>query len=149
MTTRQEAAWQALWDAIEASRPADAKFVAEGAKPQLIPYDGLLSMGLGFPTLTGEVMSATLTKEWRLDIPIEILVQNPAGSERGNLFQTLAERVGAAVEADVTLGGVVDYADVGSIEDGAEIPIDGENIRAGTITVSIYYMTGTNPLEAI
>lgn len=90
----------------------------------------------GEPEVTLGMLSYTYTH----DIPLEVF--GPAGAEsRHDLLDDMLMRLGAAIEADRTLGGLTEW-----LEPSAAAPDDitvenGQPIRAAILTVTAIYST--------
>jgi len=71
------------------------------------------------------------------------VVQAPDG--RANAFDTLVAKIGTALEADRTLGGLCDWAEP-EAPASVDLPIEGAAaLKAALITVVLHYTT-TGPL---
>lgn len=141
-------------DAVEAllaaHLPPGTILTRAAGEPTGIPADGWVDIGHGTPAEVGAIIGGAKTRDWRLDIPLVVQTQAPDAATRNAVFAVLVAAIGAALSADRTLGAACDWAETGSVEDGADIDIDGgATIRAGTITLSAWYMTGDNSLEAV
>ena len=110
--------------------------------PEIIPACGLIVLRDGNPGEPDVTMSP-LTWHYEHQAEIEVLVSR---LDNDAAFDALTGPIGAAIVADRTLGGAVDWAE-------AEAPspqdIPGENggvIKAAIIAVTLHYST-TDPLN--
>lgn len=110
---------------------------------------GFVNVAEGEPELLGELLG-TVAKEWRLAVPIGVLVRDRLADARNAAFASLVKTIGATLEADRTLGGIVDWVEIGAAAENETLTLlGGTDGRAATIEAGLYYITGDNPLEDI
>lgn len=67
---------------------------------------------------------------WTRDAEVEAYVAGTDAAARDAALDTLLQKIGAAVDGDPTLSGLVDYI-------GAEDPVTGQDAEEGTATVKV------------
>ncbi|MDJ0685397.1 MAG: acyl-CoA transferase [Alphaproteobacteria bacterium] len=107
-----------------------------------IPAGGLVVLRDGDPG-EPEVLLSPPAYEYAHRAEIVVQVQHGEASERDAAMDTLLQQIGAALDADQTLGGAVDMAMAGGPELLDE-PVEGAaTIKAALIPVTLDYMTST------
>ena len=110
--------------------------------PERIPAAGLIILRDGQPG-EPEVTLSPLRYHYQHRAELEIVVQ--AGSGRASAFDELIAAIGAALEADRTLGGLCDWVEP-EAPASVDLPIEGAaSLKAAVITVVLHYTT-TGPL---
>ena len=110
--------------------------------PERIPTAGLIILRDGQPG-EPEVTLSPLRYHYQHRAELEVVVQAPNG--RASAFDTLIAAIGAALEADRTLGGLCDWIEP-EAPASVELPIEGAAaLKAAGITVVLHYTT-TGPL---
>src|SRR5581483_9871957 len=107
MASRREEVLDAVRALIATALPA-AKAERNAAKPESIPAGGLVIVRDGDPG-DPEVTLSPLTYIYAHRIPIEIAVLAAAPLTREQALDQVLSAIGAAVEADRTLGGLCDF----------------------------------------
>ena len=93
-----------------------------------------------------EVVLSPVTYHYEHVAEAEVVVQADDAT-RDTDFDTLLGQISTAINADRTLGGTVDYAEVGRPGDTDIEPIDGANgIKQGVVPITLTYGT-TDPLN--
>lgn len=142
MASKREAALDALLAALRAVAGPDSR--RGGELPTRPPAGGLLILRDGIPG-DPEVTMSPLVYEYRHRAEIEIIVQPVAGADPDDVLDDLIVRVGAAIDADRTLGGVVLWAEPGAPET-EDLALEGiAGIRGAVVPVELNYIT-TGPL---
>ncbi len=108
--------------------------------PERVPSEGLLILRDGDPG-EPEVTMSPLRYHYQHSAEIEVVVQS-AG--RDAAFDSLVASIGAALEADRTLGGLCDW-----IEPEApkpfDLPVEGAaTVKAASINVVLHYTTASS-----
>ncbi|WP_339774228.1 hypothetical protein [uncultured Thalassospira sp.] len=137
--SKREAALKALFAAIQGVAGPDVK--RNEPEPDDIPDGGLVNLGDG--TFTADPVLSPLRYEISHRAEIMVLVQGNDAVTRDAQFDAILVALAAAIDADPTLGGVVDFAacDVPEIIDE---PIEGAaTIKAGTVPVVMDYTAPT------
>ena len=110
--------------------------------PERIPEAGLIILRDGQPG-EPEVTLSPLRYHYQHRAELEVVVQ--AGTGRASAFDDLVAAVGAAIEADPTLGGLCDWVEP-EAPASVDLPIEGAAaLKAAVITVVLHYTT-TGPL---
>jgi len=112
--------------------------------PTRIAAGGVLILRDGKPG-EPDVTLSPLTYEYRHRADVEVIVQGKTPAARNAAFDGLAAKIGVAVEADRTLGGVCDWAEARAPAP-VDLPLEGaEALKAAIIEVELVYTT-TSPL---
>lgn len=144
MTTRHEAAVQALHGVLSAALPVAIDLDDESVSD--VPASGLATMTSGDPEEQGFRIGANVI-EWQQDVDLALIAIGP---DRRATIESLLPLVGDAVTADPTLGGVVEWTEISGPENVPESAIPGASAARGVaVTFSLFYSTGPNPLEDI
>lgn len=107
-------------------------------QPERIPAAGLIILRDGQPG-EPEVTLSPLRYHYQHRAELEVVVQ--AGSGRATAFDTLIAAIGAALEADRTLGGICDWVEP-EAPASVDLPIEGAaTLKAAAITVVLHYST--------
>ncbi len=110
--------------------------------PERIPPSGLIILRDGQPG-EPDVTLSPLRYHYQHRAELEVVVQT--GSGRATTFDTLIAAIGAALEADRTLGGLCDWVEP-EAPASVDLPIEGAAaLKAAAITVVLHY-TATGPL---
>jgi len=123
-------------------QPLAALTLRDEVLPERIPAAGLIILRDGQPG-EPEVTLSPLRFHYLHRAELEVVVQAPNG--RASTFDTLIVAIGAAIEADRTLGGLCDWVEA-EAPASVDLPIDGAAaLKAAVITVVLHY-TATGPL---
>ena len=107
--------------------------------PEEIPGRGLVVLRDGKPG-DPEVTLSPLTYHYQHRADIEVLVQSADG-DRDALFDTLCVRIGVALAADRTLGGLCDWVEAEAPRP-VDLPAEGAaSLKAAVIPVVLHYST--------
>lgn len=105
--------------------------------PERVPAAGLLILRDGEPG-EPEVTLSPLRYHYQHRAEIEAVVQ---GTDRDAAFDTLAARIGTALAADRTLGGLCDWIEAEAPR-AVDLPIEGAaSLKAAMIPVILHYST--------
>lgn len=122
--------------------PLAALTLRDEVLPQRIPAAGLIILRDGQPG-DPEVTLSPLRYHYRHRAELEVVVQT--GTGRASAFDILIAAIGAALEADRTLGGICDWVEP-EAPASVDLPIEGAAaLKAAIITVVLHYST-TGPL---
>lgn len=122
--------------------PLAALVLRDEVLPERIPAAGLIILRDGQPG-EPEVTLSTLRYHYQQRAELEVVVQAP--NDRATAFDTLIAAIGAALEADRTLGGLCDWVEP-EAPASVDLPIEGAAaLKAAVITVVLHYTT-TDPL---
>ena len=139
MTTTRETVLAALLARLS---PLAALSLRDEVLPERIPAAGLIIMRDGQPG-EPEVTLSPLRYHYQHRAELEVVVQ--AGSGRASAFDDLITAIGAAIEADPTLGGLCDWVE-SEAPASVDLPVEGAAaLKAAVITVVLHYTT-TGPL---
>jgi len=123
-------------------QPLAALTLRDDVLPERIPAAGLIIMRDGRPG-EPEVTLSPLRYHYQHRAELEVVVQAP--NSRASTFDTLIASIGAALEADRTLGGLCDWVEP-EAPASVDLPIEGAAaLKAAMITVVLHYTT-TGPL---
>ena len=110
--------------------------------PERIPATGLIILRDGQPG-EPEVTLSPLRYHYQHRAELEVVIQ--AGTGRASAFDDLITAIGAALEADRTLGGVCDWVEP-EAPTSVDLPVEGAAaLKAAVVTVVLQYTT-TGPL---
>jgi hypothetical protein len=122
--------------------PLAALVLRDEVLPDRIPTAGLIILRDGQPG-EPEVTLSPLRYHYQHRAELEVVVQ--AGTGRASTFDTLIATIGAALEADRTLGGLCDWVEP-EAPASVDLPIEGAAaLKAAVVTVVLHY-TATGPL---
>ena len=139
MPTTRETVLAALHARLQ---PLAALTLRDEVLPERVPAAGLIILRDGQPG-EPEVTLSPLRYHYQHRAELEVVVQAPDG--RASTFDTLIVAIGAAIEADRTLGGLCDWVEP-EPPASVDLPIDGAAaLKAAVITVVLHY-TATGPL---
>ncbi len=132
----------ALFAALDAAFAGDA--LRNQALPSTVPASGLLIQNDGDPGAP-EYLLSPLQYEYTHPVEILIFVQAGSDGERRPVATAARTALGAAIEADRTLGGLCDWVDIVHVGHD-EIPIEGAApVRQDTLRATLTYSL-TTPL---
>ena len=139
MTTTRETILAALLARLQ---PLAALVLRDEVLPERIPASGLIILRDGQPG-EPEVTLSPLRYHYQHRAELEVVVQ--AGTGRASAFDDLITAIGAALEADWTLGGLCDWVEP-EAPASVDLPVEGAAaLKAAVITVVLHYTT-TGPL---
>jgi len=93
-----------------------------------------------------EVSLSPLTYHWQHRVAIELFVADPNASERDKRMDGLLVELAALIEADRTLGGVIEYAEIGPPKFDELAPDGVSGIKACLLPVVLHY-SSSGPLN--
>lgn len=103
--------------------------------PERVPAAGLLILRDGEPG-GPEVTLSPLRYHYQHRAEVEAVVQ---GTSRDTAFDTLCASIGAALDADRTLGGLCDWVEAEAPQT-VDLPVDGAaSLKAAVIPVVLHY----------
>lgn len=143
MTTKHEAAAQALHAVLVAALPIPIELDDERADD--VPPAGLAALLSGDTQELDRRLGVDGKIEWQQDAELVLIASAAA---RRAVIEGLLAQAGAALAADRTLGGAVDWVEIGAPEPSPESALPGAaSARGVRVTMSLFYETGPNPLE--
>ncbi len=93
-----------------------------------------------------EVSLSPLTYHWQHRVAIELFVADPDASERDKRMDGLLVELAALIEADRTLDGVIEYAEIGPPKFDELAPDGVSGIKACLLPVVLHY-SSSGPLN--
>ena len=93
-----------------------------------------------------EVSLSPLTYHWQHQVAIELFVADPDASTRDSRMDGLLTELASLIEADRTLAGVVDYAEIGQPKFDDLAPEGTSGIKACLLPVVLHY-SSSGPLN--
>ena len=135
MSTTRETVLAALHARLQ---PLAALVLRDEVLPERIPAAGLIILRDGQPG-EPDVTLSPLRYHYQHRAELEVVVQ--AGTSRASAFDTLIAAIGAALDADRTLGGICDWIEPDAPA-SVDLPIEGAaTLKAAVITVVLHYTT--------
>ena len=86
-----------------------------------------------------EVSLSPLTYHWQHQVTIELFVADPDASTRDARMDNLLMELATLIEADRTLGGAVEYAEIGPPKFDELAPEGASGIKACLLPVVLHY----------
>jgi hypothetical protein len=93
-----------------------------------------------------EVSLSPLTYHWQHQVAIELFVAEPDASARDARMDCLLMELATLIEADRTLGGVIEYAEIGPPKFDELAPDGTSGIKACLLPVVLHY-SSSGPLN--
>ena len=93
-----------------------------------------------------EVSLSPLTYHWQHQVAIELFVADPAAAARDSRMDGLLTEFATLIEADRTLAGVVEYAEIGQPKFDELAPEGTSGIKACLLPVVLHY-SSAGPLS--
>ena len=93
-----------------------------------------------------EVSLSPLTYHWQHQVAIELFVADPDASTRDSRMDGLLTELASLIEADRTLAGVVEYAEIGQPKFDELVPEGTSGIKACLLPVVLHY-SSAGPLS--
>ena len=93
-----------------------------------------------------EVSLSPLTYHWQHQVAIELFVADPDAATRDSLMDGLLTELALLIEADRTLAGVVEYAEIGQPKFDELAPEGTSGIKACLLPVVLHY-SSAGPLS--
>ena len=93
-----------------------------------------------------EVSLSPLTYHWQHQVAIELFVADPDASTRDSRMDGLLTELASLIEADRTLAGVVEYAEIGQPKFDELAPEGTSGIKACLLPVVLHY-SSAGPLN--
>src|SRR5918996_5974068 len=109
--------------------------------PERIPGGGLIILRDGDPGEPEQALGGFGNAYYQHAVEIEVYVEEGDAVARDAAFDALLQQIGAALEADPTLGGLAFGLTYGRPEPTIEAVAGGPAIKGGTLTVTVDYET--------
>jgi len=117
-----------------------ATVLREEVLPERVPPAGLVILSDGDPG-TPEVMLLPLSYSYEHKAELEVIVQGKTPAARAAAFDSLAQKIGAVIAANRTLGGLCDWVEAAAPKP-VDLPIEGgEALKAAIIDITLIYTT--------
>jgi len=143
MPSQREAILSALFEMLRMDLTASVR--RNEALPEKVPSTGLVILRDGEPG-EPEILLSPLSYLWRHRAPLDVVVGGATQAERDAALDALLITIGAALEADRTLGGLVDYLEIGA-PSFEMVPIEGASpVKGAVVPVILHYET-SSPLS--
>jgi hypothetical protein len=139
MASRAEAILQRLESAL--SGTGDATVERNSVLPEKVPAAGLIIVRDGDPGEPEQALGGFGNTYYQHAIEIELYVEEGDPAARDAAFDDLLQQIGAALEADPTLGGLAFGLTYGRPEPNIEAVPGAPAIKSATLTVTVDYET--------
>ena len=113
------------------------------AAPEKIPAGGLIVLRDGDPGEPEQALGGVGSVYYSHAVEIEIYVEAASAGKRDAAFDALVQKIGAAFDADPTLGGLTFGMTYARPEIDTEAVVGAAAIKTGTIEVIVEYETET------
>jgi hypothetical protein len=107
--------------------------------PEKIPGGGLIILRDGDPGEPEQALGGLGNAYYQHAVEIEIYVEQGNAAVRDSAFDGLLQQIGAALEADLTLGGLSFGLTYGRPEPAIEAIAGAPAIKSATLTVTVDY----------
>ena len=141
MTSTTETILQALATLVD--NAVSAKFERNASIPEKIPSEGLVVLRDGNPGLPDEALGGFDNAYYEHEVEIEIYVADGAQNTRDGLFDDIVTAIGAALESDPDLGGLIFGMSYARPDVAVEIVPGSHAIKSGVLTLTLDYETPT------
>ena len=141
MASKTEQILTAMTDRLRAV--PKAKIERNTAAPERIPKGGLIVLRDGDPGEPEQALGGVGNVYYSHAVEIEVYVETGVASARDAAFDALVVAIGAALDADPTLGGLAFGMTYSRPEVDTEAVIGAPAIKTGTIDVIVEYETET------
>jgi hypothetical protein len=119
----------------------DAVVERNSALPEKIPAGGLIILRDGDPGEPEEALGGFGGTYYQHAVEVEVYVEEGDAAARDAAFDALLQQIGAALEADPTLGGFAFGLTYGRPETSIEAVAGAPAIKGATLTVTVDYET--------
>jgi hypothetical protein len=109
--------------------------------PEKIPDGGLIILRDGDPGEPEQALGGFATAYYRHDVEVEVYNDEGDAAARDTAFDDLLQQIGAALEANVTLGGLAFGLTYGRPEPAIEAVPGAPAIKSATLIVTVDYET--------
>lgn len=122
---------------------AEVTIVRNSAVPEEIPADGLIIVRDGDPIERQEVLGGFRDVYYQQEAAIEIFAAHGEAETRDERFSAMLDKVGVALEADLTLGGSIFGMSFGHPSVQTEPVEGGHDIKYGSVSVVLDFFAST------
>jgi hypothetical protein len=112
-----------------------------GVLPAKIPDGGLIVVRDGDPGEPEKALGGFVSTYYQHAVEIEVYVDEGDAAARDAAFDVLLQEIGAAFEADPTLGGLTFGLTYGRPEPTIEVVAGAPAVKTATLTVTVDYET--------
>ena len=112
--------------------------------PEKIPDGGLIILRDGDPSDPEQALGGFGSAYYQHAVEVEVYVEEGDAAARDAAFDDLLQRIGAAFEADPTLGGLAFGLTYGRPESAIEAVAGAPAIKTATLTVTVDYETSAS-----
>jgi hypothetical protein len=119
----------------------DAVVERNSVLPEKIPDGGLIILRDGDPGEPEEALGGFGSTYYQHAVEIEVYVEDADAAARDAAFDALLQQIGATLEADPTLGGLVFGVTYGRPGTSIEAVSGAPAIKSATLTVTVDYET--------
>jgi hypothetical protein len=109
--------------------------------PEKIPDGGLFVLRDGDPGEPEQALGGFGSTYYQHAVEVEVYVEEGDAAARDATFDALLQQIGAALEADPTLGGLAFGLTYGRPESSIEAIAGAPAIKSATLTISVDYET--------
>jgi hypothetical protein len=109
--------------------------------PEKIPDGGLIILRDGDPGEPEQALGGFGSTYYQHAVEVEVYVEEGDAAARDAAFDALLQQIGAALEADPTLGGLAFGLTYGRPEPSIEAVAGARAIKSATLTVTVDYET--------
>ena len=141
MPSKIEQILTALTDRLHAV--SKAKVERNTTVPEKIPASGLIVLRDGDPGEPEQALGGIGSVYYSHAVEIEVYVEAASAGKRDAAFDALVQRIGAAFDADPTLGGFAFGMTYGRPETDTEAVAGAPAIKTGTVECVVEYETET------
>ena len=117
----------------------DAVVERNSVLPEKIPGGGLIILRDGDPGEPEQALGGFGNAYYQHAVEIEVYVEEGDAAARDAAFDALLQQIGAALEADPTLGGLAFGLTYGRPEPSIEAVAGAPAIKSATLTVTVDY----------
>jgi hypothetical protein len=117
----------------------DAVVARNSVLPEKIPDGGLIILRDGDPGEPEQALGGFGNAYYQHSVEIEVYVEEGNAAARDAAFDGLLQQIGAALEADLTLGGLAFGLSYGRPEPSIEAVAGAPGIKTATLTVTVDY----------
>jgi hypothetical protein len=111
--------------------------------PEKIPPGGLIILRDGDPGEPEQALGGFGSTYYQHAVEIEVYLEEGDAAARDAAFDALLQQIGAALEADPTLGGLAFGVTYGRPEPSIEAEAGAPAIKTATLTVAVDYDSDT------
>lgn len=124
-----------------------ATVLREADLPEECPPEGVINIVPSDPREVGRHLGVG-RREWECVVELEAVVRGPDASSRNAALDAVLVAAADLLVADRTLGGAVDYLDLGGPTEIDVVPMLGaETLKGAVLTATLFYETTDNPME--